>query len=530
MPLLSSPLLIALISSFLLLPRITLCQLPINDTETDCSFLETEEFPFRTHQEVLFSRSHTKQSLAFDDDHEDFDIFLRLMSDVKLTESLKEYTQSQEDSFTTIFVPRDLAIIQSAMDMKERMVTKGTPDVNESKPFKPDSSDDMDPFTELEAYRVIISFANRFLAPELVLIDIMRTHVTPTKISMCEYLASESWTTWSNKKVFRRGTRFFTGNKLFDQSQLFLSPPLPQIRTSEGFIQHIDRMIIPELIEYELLPSPTPTSSQTPSPSVSPAAASFEISKAPTLSATPTPLPPTVTPSVSLKALPPPIPSISDAFVPFSTAQNTPTATPSPTDGNDSAPGSISQSSRTSCFPASAFVYLSRKHLIRMRDLQIGQSVMTCSDTKSEVFMFSHRIDTPLQAFVQIRTVDFKLAISHGHLIYLNGRLRPASDARVGDELKTLKGEQTISVIGEVWERGLYAPHTMKGDIVVDGIITSCYTTAVKATIAHTFLTPLRAMTRTRIVTDPSCGILDGGVHPVLTSMLSRIMQSIVTT
>jgi hypothetical protein len=41
---------------------------------------------------------------------------------------------------------------------------------------------------------------------------------------------------------------------------------------------------------------------------------------------------------------------------------------------------------------------------------------------------------------------------------------------------------------------GLYNPQTIHGDIVVDGIVASTYTTAVDPQVAHGLLAPLRVL------------------------------------
>lgn len=48
----------------------------------------------------------------------------------------------------------------------------------------------------------------------------------------------------------------------------------------------------------------------------------------------------------------------------------------------------------------------------------------------------------------------------------------------------------------QVFDRGLYNPHTASGDIVVDGFLSSCYTTAIDNVghVAHGLLTPIRAL------------------------------------
>ena len=43
---------------------------------------------------------------------------------------------------------------------------------------------------------------------------------------------------------------------------------------------------------------------------------------------------------------------------------------------------------------------------------------------------------------------------------------------------------------------GLYNPHTMDGDIVVNGIKTSTYTAAIEPSLAHSLLWPVRMLYR----------------------------------
>ena len=42
--------------------------------------------------------------------------------------------------------------------------------------------------------------------------------------------------------------------------------------------------------------------------------------------------------------------------------------------------------------------------------------------------------------------------------------------------------------------RGLYNPHTLHGDVVVDGVLTSTYTGVVHPALAHALLAPLRQL------------------------------------
>jgi Hint module len=45
-----------------------------------------------------------------------------------------------------------------------------------------------------------------------------------------------------------------------------------------------------------------------------------------------------------------------------------------------------------------------------------------------------------------------------------------------------------------VWREGLFNPQTLHGDVVVDGLRASSYTTAVEPAVAHRLLWPLRVL------------------------------------
>ena len=51
-----------------------------------------------------------------------------------------------------------------------------------------------------------------------------------------------------------------------------------------------------------------------------------------------------------------------------------------------------------------------------------------------------------------------------------------------------------VASVSSVWADGLYNPHTMHGDIVVDGIQTSTYTSDIDPTLAHAALWPVRML------------------------------------
>ena len=74
----------------------------------------------------------------------------------------------------------------------------------------------------------------------------------------------------------------------------------------------------------------------------------------------------------------------------------------------------------------------------------------------------------------------------------MNGKLQTARTVVVGDALSGAGGN--VTAVATEWAEGFYNPHTMTGDIVVDGILTSTYTDAVAPSLAHALLWPVRML------------------------------------
>lgn len=147
------------------------------------------------------------------------------------------------------------------------------------------------------------------------------------------------------------------------------------------------------------------------------------------------------------------------------------------------------------CFPGDALVQLEDGKARRMADLGLGDKVMSSTkDHYSDVYFFSHRDRQVSATFVRLETSSRgSLSLTSGHYLYLNGIAAAAATARPGDFLTVANGtmDRVISV-GMVKGSGLYNPHTSRGDIVVNGFLTTTWTTAVPPVVAHPLLAPIR--------------------------------------
>jgi Hint module len=143
-----------------------------------------------------------------------------------------------------------------------------------------------------------------------------------------------------------------------------------------------------------------------------------------------------------------------------------------------------------------------------MNKLKIGDHVMSGDGTFTQVYGFGHLDHNREEYFIQIEMEDRKLddisssnlTISPMHLIFIERNHQiltiRAMDVAVGD---VLNNKQVIS-IHHTMHKGVYAPLTQSGDIVVSDIVASNYVdllhfdyvVSLQHTIGHTLLYPQR--------------------------------------
>lgn len=233
--------------------------------------------------------------------------------------------------------------------------------------------------------------------------------------------------------------------------------------------------------------SPAPTSAETPEPST--------VAPNPTSTTTGSPTPTSATSPVPSMENPP----LPESPEPTQTGlPSTPTATPVDGASFSELPSAEADNDGV-CFPADASVELENGQFVQMEHLNVGDRVRTASNTFSPVFFMTHKIspqaDTKF-SFVSITTASTTLELSRSHYLHINGKLSVASAAQVGDLVDVVSGTknqmEAILAIETVSKAGLYNPHTIDGDIVVNSIKASCYTSTVSPRLAHALLFPVR--------------------------------------
>lgn len=160
-----------------------------------------------------------------------------------------------------------------------------------------------------------------------------------------------------------------------------------------------------------------------------------------------------------------------------------------------------------SCFPSEATVELRDGSTVRMDALEIGDYVRSsdcasCKSGYSRVYAFSHQDGSARAEFISLRlSNDETLSLTGGHFLYCNGKLVAARGVKIGDEIVTQDGQHSnIVSIERTVKHGLYNPHTLSGNIFVNGLLTSTFTETVDPVIASALMAPLRAADRSAIV------------------------------
>ncbi len=157
------------------------------------------------------------------------------------------------------------------------------------------------------------------------------------------------------------------------------------------------------------------------------------------------------------------------------------------------------------CFPADSLVICKDIGKIKMENLALGDDVLTCDLTgqlKFEpIILFSHGDKTKTGQYLTLSLSDSStMSLSSEHLIHVGklGNLKAASQLQVddiifvADNAKDTVTHVSVVAIKVESKKGMFAPHTTGGSIVVDGVVASCYTTVLPPVVAHAMLLPAR--------------------------------------
>jgi hypothetical protein len=161
----------------------------------------------------------------------------------------------------------------------------------------------------------------------------------------------------------------------------------------------------------------------------------------------------------------------------------------------------VDSNPNSSCFPADAIVELFGGIFVTMSHLAVGDTVRVSRASFSKVILFTHSDESATTEFVRIETSSGQtLSASPGHYVYSNSKMIIASDVKEGDVMYDERPTGNLSTIVTVTKtsrerkQGLYNPHTIDGDIVVNGLRTSTFTAAISPLVGKLLLFPLKVL------------------------------------
>ena len=149
------------------------------------------------------------------------------------------------------------------------------------------------------------------------------------------------------------------------------------------------------------------------------------------------------------------------------------------------------------CFSSHNTVIVEGKGKVSIDKLKVGDLVVTShKGDLSRVYSLAHNDPNGQTEYLQISTdTGDTIEISGSHMLFVNNKLTLAKDVVVGN---FLGDSQKVVEIGTITRRGMYAPLTENGEILVSGVRSSSYVGILKTSLSmqafvyHAGLAPLR--------------------------------------
>jgi len=155
------------------------------------------------------------------------------------------------------------------------------------------------------------------------------------------------------------------------------------------------------------------------------------------------------------------------------------------------------------CFSLDGTVSLSSGQEISLSGLKKGDLVKTLDAKRREIFTpfmgWIEKDTSHVGTFVQLTTENSSnVVLTHHHFLMTTPDLgegpemKRAEEVAEGDFLLTTSGLEKVDSISRVTRKGLGAPLTMTGDLLVNGVLSSNYAHAPSHSIGHLWMSPFR--------------------------------------
>jgi len=212
------------------------------------------------------------------------------------------------------------------------------------------------------------------------------------------------------------------------------------------------------------------------------------------------------------------------------------------------------------CFPSTSTVRESHRGVIRISEVKVGDELVVANGAASRVVALLHNSANAVVLYLRISYGGGELKISPQHLLRVrrqpqkprvsapsvNGvdgnpevdstradastswpvvpawQWLPAQNVRAGDELEDCSGSPCMVLeTSRVCLTGAYAPLTVDGCLLVDGVLCSCYAPpaawAVPHSACHATMLPLRVVDTLRATVESWSRPADGMKDPLMT-------------
>lgn len=138
-----------------------------------------------------------------------------------------------------------------------------------------------------------------------------------------------------------------------------------------------------------------------------------------------------------------------------------------------------SATTSAACFSAHNTVTLETGKIVPIQSLVIGDKVLVHGGTYESVYSFGYRNPDASTNYLRLATKGTALELTADHMLLIGETFVPASTVQIGD---LLSNGETVSSITTVTRKGLYAPFTTTGTVVVSDIVSSSFVTLQKDT------------------------------------------------
>lgn len=124
----------------------------------------------------------------------------------------------------------------------------------------------------------------------------------------------------------------------------------------------------------------------------------------------------------------------------------------------------------------------------KMMDLTVGERVRTGDNTFEPVYAFGHRdVDNKLDYIKLSIGKSESIELSKEHLIFANGKATRADNVKIGDILSKDENPTEVTKISKIQnKKGMYAPLTAGGTIVVNRVLASTYVALQSESLSNT--------------------------------------------